>query len=112
MKLAGSLATIAASVGVAAVVAWAGSWSGASVAGLPVFALCAGLAFAINWIVFVPCYAAATERYYDLTGSLTYLSLVGFALLSGAGDARADFAATFYAAPSLRFDALAHKPER
>ncbi len=75
---------------VAAVVAWAGSQGGETVAGIPVFALCAGLAFVINWLAFVPSYRAQTERYYDLVGSLTYLSVTGTAVaLSGAPDARA-----------------------
>ena len=65
-------------VGVAA--AWAGSQHGRLVAGVPVFALCAVLAFAINWIVFVPAYLLQTERYYDLTGSFTYIALIAVAL--------------------------------
>ena len=68
---------------VGAAVAWAGSQGGAQVAGVPVFALCAGLAFAINWAAFVPAYAAQTERYYDLTGSLTYLTVIACAFAFG-----------------------------
>lgn len=56
--------------------AWAGSQYGMQAGGMPLFALCAILAFAINWIVFVPSYLFQTERYFDLTGSLTYLSLI------------------------------------
>jgi steroid 5-alpha reductase family enzyme len=51
--------------------------------GAPVFALCAVLAFAINWIAFVPAYFFQTERYFDLTGSMTYVSLVAVALTLG-----------------------------
>lgn len=65
---------------VAAGVAWAGSQHGVRVAGVPLFALCAVLAFAINWAAFVPAYRRQTERFFDLTGSLTYLALVGTAL--------------------------------
>lgn len=78
-------------VGVAlgAAVAVAGSQGGATVAGWPVFALCAALSFAINWLVFVPSFLRQTEHYFDLTGSLTYVTLVVTALvLGGATDAR------------------------
>jgi steroid 5-alpha reductase family enzyme len=64
----------------AAAFAWAGSQGGAQVAGLPVFALLAGVAFIIQWIVFIPSLINKTERFYDLTGSLTYISLVVVAL--------------------------------
>ena len=33
------------------------------------------LAFAIQWIAFIPAYIFQTEKFYDLTGSLTYLSV-------------------------------------
>jgi steroid 5-alpha reductase family enzyme len=85
-----SLAAIPAILGVAAGVAWAGSQGGREAAGLPLFALCGILAFAINWVAFVPAYLRQTERYFDLTGSFTYLSLVAVALaLRGDADPRA-----------------------
>ncbi len=78
------------SVAIGAAVAIAGSDRGATMEGWPVFAICAALAFAINWIVFVPSFIKQTEHYYDLTGSLTYIILVATALrLSGASDGRA-----------------------
>ncbi|MEM7410933.1 MAG: DUF1295 domain-containing protein [Myxococcota bacterium] len=80
---------IAVILAVGAGIAWAGSQGSRSVGGFPLFAWTGVLAFVVNWIVFVPSYAARTEHYFDLTGSLTYLSVVGFALLFGAGDARA-----------------------
>jgi hypothetical protein len=43
--------------------------------GVAVFAIAIALAFAINWLAFVPSYIARTEHYYDLVGSLTYLSV-------------------------------------
>jgi steroid 5-alpha reductase family enzyme len=61
---------------VGAAIGWAGSQGGERVGGMPVFALCALLCFALNWAVFVPSYRAQTERYYDLTGSITYLSVI------------------------------------
>lgn len=67
----------------------AGSWQGASYGGWPIFALSVLLAFVIQWLVFVPAYIWQTERYFDLTGSLTYLSVIGFSLwLTGKTDLR------------------------
>ena len=65
---------------IGAAIAWAGSQGGAMVGSLPLFALCGLLSFGINWLVFIHAYAAQTERFFDLTGSLTYLTLVGTAL--------------------------------
>lgn len=69
---------------VGAAVAWAGSQGGVSAIGVPVFALCGLLAFVINWVVFVPSYLAQTERFFDLAGSLTYVTVIGTALLATA----------------------------
>ncbi|MGB5831193.1 MAG: DUF1295 domain-containing protein [Thiohalocapsa sp.] len=79
-----SLIAIAAALLVAAGVAWAGSQGGEILAGVPLFALAALVAFGIQWVVFVPSYRAQTEHWYDLTGSLTYLTLIiGTLILAG-----------------------------
>lgn len=58
-------------------------------AGIPVFALCVGLAFLIQWLVFIPAFRMQTEKFFDLTGSLTYISVISIAALLSAGlDAR------------------------
>jgi steroid 5-alpha reductase family enzyme len=70
-------------------VAWAGSQGGSSVAGIPVFVLSVGLAYLIQWLVFVPSYLRQTEKLFDLTGSLTYISVTSLAVLLSPGlDAR------------------------
>ncbi len=75
---------------IGALVAWAGSAGGDRYAGIPVFAICGALAFAINWLVFVPSSIAQTEHYYDLTGGITYISVTVVAvLLSSPLDLRA-----------------------
>jgi len=72
-----------------ALVAWAGSQSGSQLGGLPIFALLVGLAFFIQWLAYLPAYFKQTEKFYDITGSLTYVTLVVLALLlSPAVDAR------------------------
>ena len=88
-KVAESMAAIVGAVLVATAVAWAGSQNGVTIGGLPLFAGAAALAFAVQWVVFVPSFMAQTEHYYDLTGSLTYLSLViATLLLAGSFDER------------------------
>ena len=84
-----SLIAIALALLVAAAVAWAGSQGGLAVAGVPLFALAGAYAFLVQWIAFVPSFAARTERYYDLVGSLTYLtSIIGVLLLADRFDGR------------------------
>jgi steroid 5-alpha reductase family enzyme len=69
--------------------ALAGSQGGSNVAGIPVFGLMVGLAFLIQWLVFIPAYVGQTEKFFDLTGSLTYISVITLALiLSKALDGR------------------------
>ncbi len=58
-----------------AFVSWAGSDGGASVNGIPIFAICGAMAFAVNWLVFIPSAIAQTEKFYDLTGGITYISV-------------------------------------
>ncbi len=83
--------------------ALAGSQGGARLAGVPVYALCVGLAFAIQAVAFIPAYRNQTEKYYDLTGSLTYLSVTGLALwLAPAPDARAYLLAALVGVWALR----------
>jgi steroid 5-alpha reductase family enzyme len=66
-------------------VALAGSQGGTSIAGVPAFALSVGLAFLIQWLVFIPAYFLQTEKFFDLTGSLTYISVTTIALFLSAG---------------------------
>jgi steroid 5-alpha reductase family enzyme len=75
---------------VAALFAWAGSQGGSTLGGIPIFGLLVGLAIIIQWLAFIPAYQQQTEKFYDLTGSLTYLAVVTLALFfSLAMDARA-----------------------
>jgi len=65
---------------VGAAISWAGSDGGASVGAWPLFALCGALAFAINWFVFIPSALAQTEHFYDLTGGITYITVIAVAV--------------------------------
>ncbi|MBN2406006.1 MAG: DUF1295 domain-containing protein [Coriobacteriia bacterium] len=83
-----AVATLVA-VLIGAAVAWAGSQGGATLGDIPVFAVAVALAFLVQWVVFVPSYLARTERFFDLTGSFTYISVVVFAIIaSGQTSAR------------------------
>jgi len=93
----------AIAVALGAFVAWAGSDGGDRVGTVPVFALCGALAFAINWLAFVPAMLLQTERYYDLTGGITYITTTIVAvLLSRELDLRAALVAAMVMFWSLR----------
>ena len=38
------------------------------------------ITFVIQWIAYIPAFIFKTEKFYDLTGSLTYISTILFAL--------------------------------
>ena len=40
------------------------------------------LAFLIQWVAYIPAYIFQTEKFYDLTGSLTYLTVIWFVFFS------------------------------
>ena len=46
----------------------------------PVLFICLFIAFIIQWIVFIPSFYFSTERFYDLTGSITYMIVIVTAL--------------------------------
>jgi steroid 5-alpha reductase family enzyme len=88
---------------VGALISWAGSDAGDRFGALPVFALCGALAFAVNWVAFIPAALARTERYYDLVGGITYITVtLAAVLLSGPLDLRATLVAAMVMAWSLR----------
>lgn len=98
-----SIIGIVVAVLIGAFVAWAGSDGSREIGWVPVFAVCAVLAYVINWVVFIPSNRAKTEHYFDLTGSVTYLTVTVVAvLLSGDLDARAVIVAVMVAIWALR----------
>ena len=125
-----AVAAVLLATAAGAAMAWAGSDGGDRIGSVPVFALCGALAFAINWLVFVPSALARTERYYDLVGGVTYVGVtVTAVLLSSRLDLRAALVAAMVLVWSLRlatflflriarsghdgrFDDLKHRPVR
>jgi steroid 5-alpha reductase family enzyme len=49
--------------------------------GIPIFALSVGLAFLIQWLAFIPAYLLQSESFFDLTGSITYISVTALSVL-------------------------------
>ena len=91
-----------AAVAVGALIAFAGGQGSIVWQGVPLFVVCALLAYAVQWLVFVPSFLAHTEHYFDLTGSATYLALTALALFAGNGDMRAHVIAVLVAVWALR----------
>ena len=72
--------TITVAVCISVLVALA-SAQGSLISGeYPVLFICLFIAFIIQWIVFLPSFYFSTERFYDLTGSITYMIVIVTAL--------------------------------
>ena len=91
-----------AAVAVGALIAFAGGQGSIVWQGVPLFVVCALLAYAVQWLVFVPSFLAHTEHYFDITGSATYLAVTALALFAGNGDMRAHVIAVLVAVWALR----------
>tara|TARA_B110000438_G_scaffold289649_1_gene324450 strand:+ start:103 stop:996 length:894 start_codon:yes stop_codon:yes gene_type:complete len=48
--------------------------------GFPALFICMSCVFIIHWIIFIPSYILRTERYFDITGTIAYLSIIVFAV--------------------------------
>ena len=70
--------------------AWLASSNGITAYGYPVPVICAAIAFAVNWLAFIPSAIARTEKFYDLVGAITNFSMISAAcVLSAPLDTRA-----------------------
>ena len=76
-SLVGTLIVVLVGAGLAA----AGSQGGHRIAGVPLYALCVAVAFLAQWMAFVPAWRLRTEKFYDLTGGLTYITVTLLAVL-------------------------------
>ena len=72
---------IVVAIVVGALMSLAGSDGGDRFGTLPVFAICGALAFAVNWAAFIPAAIKQTEHFYDLTGGITYITVIIVAVL-------------------------------
>lgn len=72
-----SLAAILIILFIATCLALAGSQGSVTIlGGIPLFAFGVAIAFIIQWIAFIPAYIKRTEKFYDLTGSLAYSTVI------------------------------------
>lgn len=84
-----SLIAIIVALVIGALVALAGSQGGATVGGIPLFAIAVAAAFSIQILAFIPAMLLRTERFFDLTGSLTFLAIsAALVLMTPMPDAR------------------------
>ena len=67
---------------VGTLVALAGASNSESFGGMPIFAWCAIISFGVQWVAFIPAWKNHSEHFFDLTGSLTYLTVTIFAALT------------------------------
>ena len=62
--------------------AFLGSSGGETTGPIPTFALLVIVAFGMNIAAFIPSFLARTDHYYDLTGSITYLTVTTIAFVT------------------------------
>ena len=67
------------SILIGVLIAVAGSDGSETYNGMSLFIICASVSFVLHWIIFIPSFAFQTEHYFDLTGSISYLSAVALA---------------------------------
>ena len=65
----------AVTLAVALLVAWVCSLNSLTISGIPLFGFCALIIFVIQYVIFIPSYLNQTEHFFDLTGSLTFISI-------------------------------------
>ena len=85
ISVSGILIAIALGFGLSEVL---GASSKTTIGNFSLTSVCILAAFIVQWLMFIPAFVFKTERYFDLTGSLTYISLVIVALALGLADAR------------------------
>ena len=84
-----SLIAIIVALVIGALVALAGRQGGATLGSIPLFAIAVAAAYAIQILAFIPAMLLRTERFFDLTGSLTFLAIsLALVLLTPMPDAR------------------------
>ena len=70
----------------ASLIALACAQGGLQSEGMPVLFICLGTAFLFQWLILIPSFIWETEHYFDLTGSITYLTITGLALYFKSSD--------------------------
>ena len=85
-----AIGSITALLLVSVAIAYAGGDQGVRLGSLSVFAWCGVFAYGVQWIVFIHAWQTLSEKFFDLTGSLTYVVMaVAAVIMSAAYDLRA-----------------------
>lgn len=71
-----SISGICLSLIVGVVIGVSGSQNSTELFEIPLFAFCGFLIFAFQWLAFVPAYWFQTEGFFDLMGSVTYVTVI------------------------------------
>ena len=58
------------------IIALAGSHNSVSYNAVPLLIVCLMVSFVFHWIAFIPSYMLRTEKYYDISGTVSYLLLL------------------------------------
>ena len=76
MKRTVTIPTTVICIVLGVLIALAGSEGSENYNGIAIFALCASVSYVLHWLIFIPSYIYQTEHYFDLTGSVSYLSAI------------------------------------
>ena len=79
MKKSVTVPSTIVSIVLGILIAFAGSEGSETYNGIALFAICASVSYLLHWIIFIPSYIYQTEHYFDLTGSISYLSAIALA---------------------------------
>ncbi len=79
MKRTVTIPATIVSILIGLLIALAGSEGSVNFNGVALFAICASISYILHWIIFIPSFIYQTEHYFDLTGSISYLTGVGVA---------------------------------
>ena len=79
MKRTVTIPATIVSILIGLLIAIAGSEGSVNFNGVALFAICASISYVLHWIIFIPSFIYQTEHYFDLTGSISYLTGVGVA---------------------------------
>lgn len=112
MKASRELTFACLAVLLALIVAWAGGQQGRTLGSVPVIVICTLTAFAVQWIVFIHAWHRQTEQFFDLTGSLTYLTVLLMALVLGNGEPRSLLIALLVSVWAVRLGSFLFKRVR
>ena len=63
-------------VSFAFIIALAGGYKSLTYNGYPILVLCMIFSFLVHWIIFIPSFLYKTEKFYDITGTIAYLTLL------------------------------------